>query len=166
MKPTSRPNGEGASANISKRIQELGDWRGETPRGRPRQPGGVEMGEDHGLPFLLEFIWWRRMALICACRNCVCFGSCWQRNNRGTPHISRVSKCGTTTVGSGRFAFVVDIRKVESARARGISQKASDAICRCAHIWKSARCGASLVCIANRIEIKRYTTVGDRGHPR
>ena len=30
MKATSRPNGEAASANISKRIQELGDWRGET----------------------------------------------------------------------------------------------------------------------------------------
>jgi hypothetical protein len=30
MKPTSRPNGETASANITKRIQELGDWRGET----------------------------------------------------------------------------------------------------------------------------------------
>ena len=30
MKPTSRPNGEPASANITKRIQELGDWRGET----------------------------------------------------------------------------------------------------------------------------------------
>jgi hypothetical protein len=30
MKPTSRPNGEAASANITKRIQELGDWRGET----------------------------------------------------------------------------------------------------------------------------------------
>jgi hypothetical protein len=30
MKPTSRPNGEDASANISKRIEELGDWRGET----------------------------------------------------------------------------------------------------------------------------------------
>src|ERR1700684_2331466 len=29
MKPTSRPNGD-ASANITKRIQELGDWRGET----------------------------------------------------------------------------------------------------------------------------------------
>jgi hypothetical protein len=29
MKPTS-PNGEAASANITKRIQELGDWRGET----------------------------------------------------------------------------------------------------------------------------------------
>ena len=29
MKPTSRPNGEAASANITKRIQELGDWRGE-----------------------------------------------------------------------------------------------------------------------------------------
>ena len=26
---TSRPNGEAASANITKRIQELGDWRGE-----------------------------------------------------------------------------------------------------------------------------------------
>ncbi len=30
MKPTSRPDGEAASANITKRIQELGDWRGET----------------------------------------------------------------------------------------------------------------------------------------
>ena len=30
MKPTSRPDSEAASANISKRIQELGDWRGET----------------------------------------------------------------------------------------------------------------------------------------
>ena len=30
MKATSRPNGEAASANISKRIQDLGDWRGET----------------------------------------------------------------------------------------------------------------------------------------
>ena len=30
MKPTSRPNGEAASANITGRIQELGDWRGET----------------------------------------------------------------------------------------------------------------------------------------
>ena len=30
MKPTSRPNGSAASANITKRIQELGDWRGET----------------------------------------------------------------------------------------------------------------------------------------
>ncbi len=30
MKPTSGPNGEAASANITKRIQELGDWRGET----------------------------------------------------------------------------------------------------------------------------------------
>ena len=30
MKPTSRPTGEAASANITGRIQELGDWRGET----------------------------------------------------------------------------------------------------------------------------------------
>jgi hypothetical protein len=30
MKPTSRPNGEAASANITKRIEELGDWRGAT----------------------------------------------------------------------------------------------------------------------------------------
>ena len=30
MKPTSGPNAEAASANITKRIQELGDWRGET----------------------------------------------------------------------------------------------------------------------------------------
>jgi hypothetical protein len=30
MKPTSRADGKAASANITKRIQELGDWRGET----------------------------------------------------------------------------------------------------------------------------------------
>src|SRR2546430_12533377 len=30
MKPTSRPNGEAASVNITKRIRALGDWRGET----------------------------------------------------------------------------------------------------------------------------------------
>src|SRR5436305_14184177 len=30
MTPTDRPDGEAASANISKRIEELGDWRGET----------------------------------------------------------------------------------------------------------------------------------------
>lgn len=30
MKPTSRPDSGAASESISKRIQELGDWRGET----------------------------------------------------------------------------------------------------------------------------------------
>ena len=30
MKPTSRPNDEAASASITRRIQEFGDWRGET----------------------------------------------------------------------------------------------------------------------------------------
>jgi hypothetical protein len=30
MKPTSRPNGEASAAKITARIQELGDWRGET----------------------------------------------------------------------------------------------------------------------------------------
>jgi hypothetical protein len=30
MKPTSGPDGEAASANIAKRIEELGDWRGRT----------------------------------------------------------------------------------------------------------------------------------------
>jgi hypothetical protein len=30
MTPTSRPDGEAASAIITKRFQELGDWRGET----------------------------------------------------------------------------------------------------------------------------------------
>jgi hypothetical protein len=30
MKPTSHPNDEAAAANITQRIQELGDWRGET----------------------------------------------------------------------------------------------------------------------------------------
>jgi hypothetical protein len=29
MTPTGRPDGEAASANITRRIQELGDWRGE-----------------------------------------------------------------------------------------------------------------------------------------
>jgi hypothetical protein len=30
MKPKSRPDGEAASAKIATRIQELGDWRGQT----------------------------------------------------------------------------------------------------------------------------------------
>jgi hypothetical protein len=30
MKPTSRPDSEAASSNITNRIQELGDWRGKT----------------------------------------------------------------------------------------------------------------------------------------
>ncbi len=30
MKQASRPDGEAASANITRRIQELGDWRGQT----------------------------------------------------------------------------------------------------------------------------------------
>ena len=30
MTSTGRPDGEAASANITRRIQELGDWRGET----------------------------------------------------------------------------------------------------------------------------------------
>jgi len=30
MKPTSRPDSEAASANITQRIKELGDWRGDT----------------------------------------------------------------------------------------------------------------------------------------
>ncbi|MGH8282743.1 MAG: DUF1801 domain-containing protein [Gammaproteobacteria bacterium] len=30
MKPTSRPNGKTAAANITQRIKALGDWRGET----------------------------------------------------------------------------------------------------------------------------------------
>jgi hypothetical protein len=30
MKTTSHPSSEGASANITKRIEELGDWRGRT----------------------------------------------------------------------------------------------------------------------------------------
>ena len=30
MAPTDRPSGEAASAKITKRIEELGDWRGET----------------------------------------------------------------------------------------------------------------------------------------
>jgi hypothetical protein len=30
MTPTDRPSGEAATANITKRIQELGDWSGET----------------------------------------------------------------------------------------------------------------------------------------
>ena len=30
MKPTDRASGDAASANITRRIEELGDWRGET----------------------------------------------------------------------------------------------------------------------------------------
>jgi hypothetical protein len=30
VKPTTRPHGEATAANITRRIEELGDWRGET----------------------------------------------------------------------------------------------------------------------------------------
>ncbi len=30
MSPTNHPNGEDASANITRRIEQLGDWRGQT----------------------------------------------------------------------------------------------------------------------------------------
>src|ERR1700732_4055443 len=35
MKPTSRPNGEAASGNITNRIEEVGDWKWE----KPKSPG-------------------------------------------------------------------------------------------------------------------------------
>ena len=49
MKPTSRPNDQAASANITKRIQDLGDWRGKTlahVRQLIRHDGGVCTGES------------------------------------------------------------------------------------------------------------------------
>jgi hypothetical protein len=55
MKPTSRPNGGTASANITRRIEELGDWRGEV-LARVRQliheadPGVEEEWKWRGVP--------------------------------------------------------------------------------------------------------------------
>ena len=51
MKPKSDTNSETASANITKRIEDLGDWRGEMLAhvrqlihdADPRNRGGVEM---------------------------------------------------------------------------------------------------------------------------
>ena len=64
MRPTSRPNGEAASANITKRIEELGDWRGET-LAHLRQlihdadPGIVEEWKWRGVPV------WSHHGIVC-----------------------------------------------------------------------------------------------------
>jgi hypothetical protein len=64
MKPTSSPNGEAASANITRRIQELGDWRGET-LARVRQlihdadPGIQEEWKWRGTPV------WSHDGIVC-----------------------------------------------------------------------------------------------------
>ena len=64
MKATSRPNGEDASANITQRIEELGDWRGEV-LARIRQlihdaaPDVVEEWKWRGVPV------WSHDGIIC-----------------------------------------------------------------------------------------------------
>jgi hypothetical protein len=64
MKPTSSPNDEAASANITRRIQELGDWRGET-LARVRQlihdadPGIQEEWKWRGTPV------WSHDGIVC-----------------------------------------------------------------------------------------------------
>jgi hypothetical protein len=64
MNPTSRPNDEAASASITKRFQELGDWRGET-LARVRQlihdadPGIQEEWKWMGTPI------WSHDGIVC-----------------------------------------------------------------------------------------------------
>ena len=64
MKPTSHPNDEAAAANITQRIQELGDWRGET-LARVRQlihdadPGIQEEWKWRGTPV------WSHDGIVC-----------------------------------------------------------------------------------------------------
>jgi hypothetical protein len=64
MKPKTTPNGAAASANITKRIQELGDWRGET-LARVRQlihdadPGIEEEWKWRGVPV------WSHDGIVC-----------------------------------------------------------------------------------------------------
>src|SRR5580704_1344452 len=51
MKPTNRPDSEAASAKITQRVQELGEWRGEKPKssGVPvwSHDGGICTGESY-----------------------------------------------------------------------------------------------------------------------
>jgi hypothetical protein len=62
--PTSRSNGESAAVNITKRIQELGDWRGDT-LARVRQlihdadPDIVEEWKWRGVPV------WSHDGIVC-----------------------------------------------------------------------------------------------------
>jgi hypothetical protein len=64
MNSTGRPNADAASANITKRIQELGDWRGET-LARVRQlihdadPGIEEEWKWRGTPV------WSHDGIVC-----------------------------------------------------------------------------------------------------
>jgi len=64
MKPASTPESAAASANISKRIEELGDWRGET-LARVRKliheadPGVVEEWKWRGTPV------WSHDGIVC-----------------------------------------------------------------------------------------------------
>jgi hypothetical protein len=64
MKPINHPNDETASANITRRIQELGDWRGET-LARVRQlihdadPGIQEEWKWRGTPV------WSHDGIVC-----------------------------------------------------------------------------------------------------
>ena len=64
MKPTSHPDGEAAAANITKRIEELGDWRGETLAQARRlihaaEPAIVEEWKWRGVPV------WSHDGIVC-----------------------------------------------------------------------------------------------------
>ncbi len=64
MKPTSRPDGDAAAANITKRIEELGDWRGETLAQARRlihaaEPAIVEEWKWRGVPV------WSHDGIVC-----------------------------------------------------------------------------------------------------
>jgi hypothetical protein len=63
-KPTNRPNDEDACANITKRIAELGDWRGETLAQvraliHEADPGIVEEWKWRGTPV------WSHDGIVC-----------------------------------------------------------------------------------------------------
>ena len=64
MKPTPSPDGEAAAANITRRIEQLGDWRGET-LARVRQlihdadPDIQEEWKWRGVPV------WSRDGIVC-----------------------------------------------------------------------------------------------------
>ena len=72
MKPTNRPSDDTASANITRRIEELGDWRGET-LARVR-----ELIHDADPDILEEWKW--REVPVWSHDGIVCTGNCTSRS--------------------------------------------------------------------------------------
>ncbi len=66
MKPAANPSGEDASANITRRIEELADWRGETLAHLRKlihdaDPGIQEEWKWRGTPV------WSHCGIVCTC---------------------------------------------------------------------------------------------------